>query len=239
MKFVKIILYIILFFVSFISHCQTDSSYYFKRISIEHGLSQSGVTAIVRDHKGILWIGTRQGINKVERNRIKKYTEYHIFDLYEDTNQKLWALTDKGILLYEAKEDSFLQKTEQTLFSISANSSGLFFGGYSAIYKYNSNSQTIERLPLLKEEKAKNKECLITQLISIDEDIFLAGTESDGIYLYSVKTHTLKEFIKDASPLSSLYYDKKNKEIYFSIFQRGLFLYTIFNIAPGMYIHCL
>lgn len=89
MKFVKIILYIILFFVSFISHCQTDSSYYFKRISIEHGLSQSGVTAIVRDHKGILWIGTRQGINKVERNRIKKYTEYHIFHLYEDTNQKL------------------------------------------------------------------------------------------------------------------------------------------------------
>lgn len=86
MKFVKIILYIILFFVSFISNCQTDSSYYFKRISIEHGLSQSGVTAIVRDHKGILWIGTRQGINKVERNRIKKYTEYHIFHLYEDTN---------------------------------------------------------------------------------------------------------------------------------------------------------
>lgn len=226
MKFVKIILYIILFFVSFISHCQTDSSYYFKRISIEHGLSQSGVTAIVRDHKGILWIGTRQGINKVERNRIKKYTEYHIFHLYEDTNQKLWALTDKGVLQYEAKEDSFLQKTEQTLFSISANSSGLFFGGYSAIYKYNSNSQTIERLPLLKEEKAKNKECLITQLISIDEDTFLAGTESDGIYLYSVKTHTLKEFIEDASPLSSLYYDNKNKEIYFSIFQRGLFHYT-------------
>ncbi|MDO4879687.1 MAG: response regulator [Capnocytophaga sp.] len=215
--------------------CQEESNYYFKRISIEHGLSQSGVTTIVRDYKGVLWIGTRQGINRVERNHIKKYTEYYIFHLYEDAQQQLWAVTNNGVLLYEPKEDIFIPKTKQPLFSIAGSHLGVFFGGYSAIYQYNSDTKIIERLPLLKEEKAKDKECLITQIIPINEDIFLIGTENDGIFQYSRKTHLFTSFIEEAKPLSALFYEEKQNNIYFSVFQKGLFQYSASGVFLAHY----
>ena len=39
----------------------------------------------------------------------------------------------------------------------------------------------IERLPLRKDTLAKDKECLITHLLPIDDDTVLAGTESDWL----------------------------------------------------------
>ena len=81
-------LLILSFFFLLVGHSQNPTTeYYFKRISIEHGLSQSGVTTMVRDHKGLLWIGTRQGINRVDRNHLKKYIDDYVYQLLEDAQQ--------------------------------------------------------------------------------------------------------------------------------------------------------
>lgn len=61
------ILRLILSFIIFITLLSAEASasdYFFKRISIEQGLSQPGVNSILRDRSGILWIGTRQGLNR-------------------------------------------------------------------------------------------------------------------------------------------------------------------------------
>ena len=230
-------LLILSFFFSLVGHSQNPTTeYYFKRISIEHGLSQSGVTTMVRDHKGLLWIGTRQGINRVDRNHLKKYMDDYIFQLLEDTQQNLWAITPKGVLRYNPDEDTFLPIINQQLFSICMTKKGVYFGGYAAIYQYDYTSKKIERLPLRKDTLAKDKECLITHLLPIDDDTVLAGTESDGLYLYSFKNEFLKAFItENASPLSSLYYDSKRKEVLFSVFQKGLFRYHISGEFIGRY----
>lgn len=230
-------LLILSFFFSLVGHSQNPTTeYYFKRISIEHGLSQSGVTTMVRDHKGLLWIGTRQGINRVDRNHLKKYMDDYIFQLLEDTQQNLWAITPKGVLRYNPDEDTFLPIINQQLFSICMTKKGVYFGGYAAIYQYDYTSKKIERLPLRKDTLAKDKECLITHLLPIDDDTVLAGTESDGLYLYSFKNEFLKAFItENASPLSSLYYDSKRKEVLFSVFQKGLFRYHISGEFIGNY----
>ena len=217
----------ILLFFTWVIYGQNPTEYYFKRISIEHGLSQSGVTAIVRDHKGILWIGTRQGINRVDRNHIKRYTESYIYHLYEDTQHNLWAVTDKGVWQYDPNKDTFTSKIQQQLFSICATEQGVYFGGYSAIYQYNYKTKNIGRLPLRKEPKTKDKECLITYLCPVDNTTFLVGTENDGIYKYSLTSELLSLFIENTSPLSSLYYDAQRKEVYYSIFQKGLFRTTL------------
>jgi len=140
-------LLILSFFFSLVGHTQNPTTeYYFKRISIEHGLSQSGVTTMVRDHKGLLWIGTRQGINRVDRNHLKKYMDDYIFQLLEDTQQNLWAITPKGVLRYNPDEDTFLPIINQQLFSICMTKKGVYFGGYAAIYQYDYTSKKIERL---------------------------------------------------------------------------------------------
>ena len=82
---VRILLIYLCLVCSWVCSAQKSATeYYFKRISIEQGLSQSGVTAILRDYQGTLWIGTRQGINRVDRNHIQKYTDLYIFHLIED-----------------------------------------------------------------------------------------------------------------------------------------------------------
>ena len=106
-------------FFSLVGYSQSSTTeYYFKRISIEHGLSQSGVTTMVRDHKGLLWIGTRQGINRVDRNHLKKYIDDYVYQLLEDAQQNLWAITPKGVLRYNSDQDTFLPIINQQLFSI-------------------------------------------------------------------------------------------------------------------------
>lgn len=57
------------------------SDYYFKRISIEHGLSNATVNTMLRDYNGVLWAGTQQGLNRVGRGSIKKY-------FYPEDNRK-------------------------------------------------------------------------------------------------------------------------------------------------------
>ncbi len=38
----------------------------FERISAEHGLSHAGVTAIIQDQSGFMWVGTQDGLNRYD-----------------------------------------------------------------------------------------------------------------------------------------------------------------------------
>lgn len=43
--------------------------YYFKQISLENGLSQSSVKCVLVDERGVMWIGTRFGLNRFDREK--------------------------------------------------------------------------------------------------------------------------------------------------------------------------
>ena len=43
-----------------------QSDLHFERISVEHGLSQSTVNAIIQDHRGYMWFGTLNGLNRFD-----------------------------------------------------------------------------------------------------------------------------------------------------------------------------
>ena len=62
--------WILVFLFLGVSACSTASaveqSIPFARLSIENGLSQAAVTAIVQDHSGFLWIGTQEGLNRYD-----------------------------------------------------------------------------------------------------------------------------------------------------------------------------
>lgn len=73
-KFMKkqmLILFSVLFLSSF-AKANVDK-YYFEQISLHEGLSQSTVKAIFRDHMGMLWIGTREGLNRYDGQTIRTY----------------------------------------------------------------------------------------------------------------------------------------------------------------------
>src|SRR4030042_4667514 len=75
-------------------------------LSLQDGLSQSSVNCIFQDHKGFLWIGTQDGLNRYDGHRFTIYkpepgnprglSDSHILSIYEDRANNLWIGTYGG-----------------------------------------------------------------------------------------------------------------------------------------------
>ncbi|MGL5152484.1 MAG: ligand-binding sensor domain-containing protein [Clostridium sp.] len=102
---------IMFLFVNMLITCSKVNAYdkiNFNNISIEEGLSQATVEAIVQDKKGYIWIGTNDGLNryngqefkvyKKEKNNIdKSLIGNYIVSLEEDNEGYLWVGTTSGL----------------------------------------------------------------------------------------------------------------------------------------------
>jgi len=238
-KSIKLILFLLTYTLFSIYHVDA-SDYFFKRISIEQGLSHPGVNCILRDQNGALWIGTRHGLNRVNRNDLKIYFNKnddksslpgnYIHNLNEDGQQNMWVVSDGGLSLYNKTEDSFETKIPNRIQAIANIQSGVLFGGYTAIYHYDYTTRNIERLPLRNNDPEKDvvyKDYFVTHLIPVNDSIILAGTECDGIFTYNLKTSDFTPLItKDTDPLRTILYDRETGDIFFSVFQNGLYCYS-------------
>ena len=86
----------------------------FDRISTDDGLSQAGITSIVQDHKGYIWIGTQEGLNRFDGYEFKVYAHIAgdensiandwIWSLVVDHKGRLWVGTNTGGLSYHDDE---------------------------------------------------------------------------------------------------------------------------------------
>lgn len=81
--------------------------YHFQHFGRPQGLSQGAITALMRDHRGFLWVGTEEGLNrfdgyqfKIYNNSVKDTTSLshgHITMLYQDRNHHIWVGTRGGL----------------------------------------------------------------------------------------------------------------------------------------------
>jgi signal transduction histidine kinase/ligand-binding sensor domain-containing protein/AraC-like DNA-binding protein len=96
----------------------SGQDYRFKHINRNDGLSQSNVTCILQDHKGFMWFGTRDGLNRYDGYTITVYrndpvnprslSHNYIRTIFEDNQHKLWVGTeDGGLSLYDRATDDF------------------------------------------------------------------------------------------------------------------------------------
>ena len=109
-----ILIWILFFALPAISEQQ---DYYFKQISLEQGLSQSRVQCIYRDHLGVMWIGTKWGLNSYDQSELKNYfyiykqpnslPDNYIRFITEDPAGHLFVSTNKGVAIYDKTENLF------------------------------------------------------------------------------------------------------------------------------------
>ncbi len=116
------IIYIFIF-INVFSLAKKDTNY-FKRISIEHGLSQVDINCIIQDKQGFMWFGTMDGLNKYDGYKFTIYrhnsddntslTKNYITALCEDEDGILWIGTDGGGLnRFDKKSETFLSYRHQ------------------------------------------------------------------------------------------------------------------------------
>lgn len=92
--------------------------YSFRHISVDNGLSQNSVYAVLQDRKGFMWFGTKDGLNRYDgytftifRNNSNDSTtlsDNFVTKLYEDKRGRLWVGTQNGgINLFDRQREIF------------------------------------------------------------------------------------------------------------------------------------
>lgn len=90
--------------------------------SVKDGLSNSTVKAICQDAKGYIWIGTKNGLNRLDGYEIKNY--YHlpsrevkqpndIVSITQLSDGLFWIGTFSGIVLFDPMQEKFIDLQER------------------------------------------------------------------------------------------------------------------------------
>ncbi len=118
MKLCLRIWFILLLSVSGSLYAQ-DQPLKFEHLSVEHGLSNSEITSILQDSKGVLWFGTMLGLNRYDGYSFTVYK--HDPDdpnslisnfilsaaLCEDRSGVLWVGTSEGLNRFDREKETF------------------------------------------------------------------------------------------------------------------------------------
>ncbi len=88
----------------------------FQHLTLDDGLSQSNVMAILQDSRGLMWFGTENGLNRYDGYEIRSFKRERgnpeslgsdfIYDLAEDADGNLWIATNGGGLARLAPGDT-------------------------------------------------------------------------------------------------------------------------------------
>ena len=89
----------------------------FENLTVDNGLSQNSVLAIVQDGRGFMWYGTQHGLNKYNTRSFKIYkndpadksslSSDYIICLLLDSHKTLWIGTRNGLNKYNPETDNF------------------------------------------------------------------------------------------------------------------------------------
>lgn len=131
-------------------------------------INNSNIRKVLIDHQDAIWIGTRNGLFKIERNEkekfkvisfnekmnqylgteeLKKGTDHIVFSLFQDTKNNIWIGTlGDGLAKYSPKNDSLKWFTihdgliHETISSISQSDDGsIWIGGNNGLSKLDPN----------------------------------------------------------------------------------------------------
>jgi signal transduction histidine kinase/ligand-binding sensor domain-containing protein/DNA-binding response OmpR family regulator len=89
----------------------------FKHITNEQGLSNTSVECIFQDHRGFIWFGTLDGLNRYDGYQITVYSNdlndttsisnNTIHRIFEDSKNRLWIGTNNGLNLFDQSTNKF------------------------------------------------------------------------------------------------------------------------------------
>lgn len=226
---------ICLFTISSLLVTKAESEYYFKQISLNEGLSGAMIKCVLTDHKGLIWIGTRFGLNSFDRERVKNYYHdkkdtYSIPDndinfLVEDSLQNLWVSTEEGLALYNREKDCFIpvifEERQLNVHAYTLLKDGLLLFGYGEFFKYDYADKKIVSLPVYREGRVKTffeKACVYKE----EEGIILLASRWNGLWEYNIQTGKLKRssYIEDYQ-IAALYIDTSGC-VWISPYGKGL-----------------
>ena len=195
------------------------SNYRFQHIT--EGLSHQQVEELAQDDKGILWIGTRNGLAKYDGYDIVTYFYQEndsnsiphntIECIFHDSHKRVWIGTHDGICRYRPKSDDFKRYpyNDNIAVSIVETQDGKIICGGNGLFIYDEVLDCFTRIP---EEKS---EYIISLAVDKQNRIFCA-TNSSIFYIDSTLTQRTQinsahfaDFLTGYDGIVPLFFDSK------------------------------
>lgn len=171
----------------------------FSKIDMKSGLSHNSALCLIQDHNGLIWIGTRDGLNKFDGIDYTIYKHKFIDSLsisnnqvnciYETSNNELWIGTANGLNKFDSDRQcftGFLAIEDSTgisdnyIWSILEDSDkNIWIGTTSGINIYSSKYNSFRRL-FVNSEISDNSNTIITIFRDSGENMWV-GTRN-GLY---------------------------------------------------------
>ncbi|MEK9603091.1 MAG: two-component regulator propeller domain-containing protein [Flavobacteriaceae bacterium] len=176
-------------------------------VTVEEDITQYGITNIVKDDEGYLWITSNgDGLFKFNSIDFKNYKkEYNspstslnsslVYSILKDRKNRIWVGTELGI------------------------------------NKYNSNLDQFEEIEI--QDSISTQKLAVHAITDFDEDHLLLGTHGNGLYKFAIESNTM-ELIKNKSSFSNagllincFSKSKRGKQLVGT--NRGLMIYDEYN----------
>lgn len=224
----------------------------FDRLGSDQGLTQAGITTIVQDAKGFIWIGTQEGLYRFDGYNFKTY--YHvdndpgslshdtIWDLCADA-KGLWIGTDGGLDRYNERTGKFKAYNLDTSEGAGGrhNIVHVVYEDHSGTLWIGTDADLVRRNPdgsfTHFEHNAANPNSLgrgaVRAIFQDNQGRLWIGTELGGLNLMNQKTGTFKHYRKGPGSLSDNYIRsiiENHGKLWISTFHGGV---DIFNPATG------
>ena len=196
------LLVILLFLCAFNLKAQIFPS---KHISMLDGLPNNQVMSILKDTRGILWVGTNNGLSKIENKQITNFftndglAHNSSWDIIEDTNATIWiASYGGGITKFDGKRFTIYNESNglatnfvRKLFEYK---NFVFIGtenGLSFINKTNDSISTFDTSHILNIDSAK-PDFQVMDFFVYNNELY-CGTYKTGVFKVDIKNLAVKK----------------------------------------------
>src|SRR5690554_2946743 len=199
-----------------------SSKYYFTKISVSEGLSQSNVKSICQDSMGFMWFGTRNKLNRYDGVSMKVFdvvdkqqnkTNNNIGALLEDSERKLWVGTDNGIFIFDPVYEIFRffdLETEEGIritnwvsdIKMDADGNIWIVIPGQGLFLYTKTGKQLEYFAIgsYQEPNQGNPQCMY---IGTNGSVWI-GTNGAGVYLYNSDNQMFINYMGDANGRNTL-----------------------------------
>lgn len=192
----------------------------FRRLAENIQLSNLNITAVAEDHKGFLWVGTMDGLNRFDGYDFKIYrniegdstslVKNRIETIYEDSEGILWVSTlNSGLQYYNRSSDTFTRIPEFSqrycqIFRVTEDAQhNLWIGGayneQAFVAVRDHQTRTWQKFLLFRAAEG------IYSILQISENEFWLGSQSNGLLRWNRQTNVIeKHYLHDPENANSL-----------------------------------
>lgn len=210
------VLYFCLVYSLLFSSAYAQTSYNFRQISTQNGLSSNEINAIVEDKTGLMWFATPDGLNKYDGTNVTIYLHKdgdasslpgnEVYALYRDKKNVLWIGTSNGLCYYDDQKDAFVSNkafVNLPIRSICADHTGnLWVGSYSDLRIIDGRTGKITIVPAPAEARQREKVWCILALFEDNKNHMWIGSQV-GAFRYDYSSKHIQSFVhNDANPSS-------------------------------------